>query len=79
MPNAPCEVCGNVYDKAFQVVLEEGAHTYDTFECAISALAPKCAHCQCRILGHGMEKDGRMYCCAHCAKVSGVTEMRDRA
>ncbi len=76
---AQCEVCRNEYDKAFQVVLEGVTHTFDSFECAIHALAPSCAHCGCRIVGHGVEADGRVFCCASCAKASGVSGLRDRA
>jgi hypothetical protein len=75
---ATCEVCGNDYDKSFEVVLQGESHTFDSFECAIHALAPRCEHCQCRIIGHGVESDGAMYCCAHCAEHSGVVGMRDR-
>jgi hypothetical protein len=61
-------------------VIAAGArHVFDSFECAIQALAPKCAHCNCRILGHGVEADGQMFCCAHCAGQSGVPGMIDRA
>jgi hypothetical protein len=74
-----CEVCGNDYDKAFQIVGPAGTHTFDSFECAIQALAPVCAHCSCRVLGHGLEKNGNIFCCAHCATESGVAELRDRA
>ena len=75
-----CETCGNEYDKAFQVTLPgDRARTFDSFECAIEALAPRCTHCNCRIIGHGVEADGRMFCCAHCAEKSGVRTMRDRA
>ncbi len=74
-----CERCGNEYDKTFDVVMAGNTHTFDSFECAISALAPKCAHCDCRIIGHGLEADGRMFCCDHCAEQSGVTKLRDRA
>jgi hypothetical protein len=74
-----CETCGNDYDKAFEIVMHGTTHTFDSFECAIEALAPRCAHCNCRILGHGMEKQARMFCCAHCANASGAREMRDRA
>ncbi|MBS1152631.1 MAG: hypothetical protein H6Q89_4329 [Myxococcaceae bacterium] len=74
-----CEVCGNDYDKAFEINIGGATHVFDSFECAIEALAPRCAHCHCRILGHGMEKQGRMFCCAHCAAASGAKEMRDRA
>jgi hypothetical protein len=74
-----CEVCGNEYDKAFQVIIQNKPHTFDSFECAIQALAPRCAHCGCRVIGHGMEKNNNVYCCAHCAVSSGAPELRDRA
>ena len=76
---ARCETCGNDYDKAFQVVKGGESHTFDSFECAIHALAPVCASCGIRIVGHGLEKAGRVYCCAHCAQAQNVTELRDRA
>ncbi|MGE0716513.1 MAG: hypothetical protein AB7P02_13820 [Alphaproteobacteria bacterium] len=76
---ARCDVCGNEYDKAFQVTMSGRSWTFDSFECAIHKLAPACAHCECRVIGHGVEKDGRIYCCAHCAADHGVTELRDRA
>jgi hypothetical protein len=77
---ARCEVCGNEYDKTISVTRAGGAaHTFDSFECAIQALAPLCAHCGCRIVGHGFEAQAKMYCCAHCARESGETGMRDRS
>jgi hypothetical protein len=75
---AQCETCGNEYDKTFEVVMGGRAHTFDSFECAIHALAPTCAHCGNRIIGHGVEADGAFYCCAHCANVEGVRGMQDR-
>jgi hypothetical protein len=63
---ARCEVCGNEYDKTITIKAEGRDHTFDSFECAIHALAPTCAHCGCRILGHAYEHDGDMFCCAHC-------------
>jgi len=73
-----CEVCGNRYDKAFQVVAQGATHTFDSFECAIQALAPTCAHCRCRVIGHGVEEGARIFCCAHCAAQSGAHGLRDR-
>ncbi len=62
-----CETCGNDYDKTFKVVRYDGSeHVYDCFECAVHALAPTCAHCGCRVIGHGIETDA-IYCCNHCA------------
>ncbi len=74
-----CESCGNDYDKAFQVLKDGQSHTFDSFECAIQKLAPVCATCGVRIVGHGLEKAGAVFCCAHCAGARGATELRDRA
>ena len=77
---AKCDTCGNDYDKSFQVTMASGkTHTFDSFECAIHMLAPACAHCDVRIVGHGLESAGRMFCCDHCATKAGVTELRDRS
>jgi hypothetical protein len=62
-----CETCGNDYDKAMSITLAGASHTFDSFECAIQKLAPTCAHCKCRIIGHGVEAKGKMFCCEHCA------------
>jgi hypothetical protein len=76
---ATCDVCGNDYDKAFRITLSDGSEgTFDSFECAVHRFAPTCEHCGCRILGHGVEADGRMFCCASCARMSGVHDLADR-
>ncbi|HKV13131.1 MAG TPA: hypothetical protein VJ725_33630 [Thermoanaerobaculia bacterium] len=75
---ATCEVCGNDYDRAFEVVMAGESHVFDSFECAIHALAPKCEHCGCRIVGHGVQAGNSIYCCAHCAEHSGETGLQDR-
>lgn len=79
MAHPSCETCGNDYDKAFQIVKDGRTHTFDSFECAIAKLAPRCAHCGLTIIGHGVEQDARIYCCAHCAKQQGADEVKDRA
>ncbi len=73
-----CEKCGNEYDKSFEVVMAGKRHVFDSFECAINVLAPTCAHCECRIIGHGVEAQGTYYCCVHCAEQSGVAGLEDR-
>ena len=78
MQQQRCETCGNEYDKAFQVTMAGKTHTFDSFECAIHALAPACAHCGCRIVGHGLEAQGKIFCCDHCAEKSGVKGLKDR-
>lgn len=64
---AKCDVCGNDYHRSFQVMAADGnAYTFDSFECAVHRLAPLCAHCGVRIIGHGLEVDAQMFCCDHC-------------
>ena len=74
-----CENCGNEYEKAFKVTMAGKDHTFDSFECAINMLAPQCSHCATRIIGHGVESDNKIFCCAHCAKAKGVHGLRDHA
>ncbi len=76
---AQCEVCGNQYDKTFEVLMAGRTHVFDSFECAIAALAPTCKHCGCKIIGHGVEANGAFYCCAHCANAGGAQGVRDRS
>ena len=73
-----CEVCGNDYDKSFEVRKNGDSHTFDSFECAIEALAPRCDNCGVRIVGHGLENGNSFFCCKHCAEASGVSGLEDR-
>jgi len=75
---AKCDVCGNEYDKAFTVTKAGRRYTFDSFECAIHALAPTCEHCGCKVIGHGVEQEDVIYCCANCAKQAGVEGLKDR-
>jgi nitrite reductase/ring-hydroxylating ferredoxin subunit len=43
------------------------------------ALAPICPHCGVRIAGHGVEQNGEIFCCVHCAEQEGASGLRDRA
>ncbi len=76
----PCATCGNVYDKAFTLTTHDGTtHTFDSFECAIHKVAPVCGHCRCHVIGHGVESDGGIFCCVHCARHNGAAEdLKDR-
>lgn len=76
---AQCEVCGNEYEKSFEVIMEGKKHIFDSFECAIHALAPSCQHCGVRVIGHGVEAGERFFCCAHCATREGAEGVTDRA
>jgi hypothetical protein len=75
---AECEVCGNDYGMAFELRAAGVTHVFDSLECAAQKMAPICENCQCRILGHGMESEGKFFCCAHCARVQGHDRLLDR-
>lgn len=74
---AECEVCGNDYERSFEVVTAGKTHVFDSFECAIHRLAPICDNCGVKIIGHGIEGHRAYYCCANCARAEGVTEAVD--
>jgi hypothetical protein len=74
-----CECCGNEYDKCIEVTIDGETYTFDCFECAIQMLAPTCPHCDCRIIGHGVEVDGAIYCCGHCSRQQGAEGIVDNA
>jgi hypothetical protein len=69
----PCEVCGATYKQPLEITLGGKTHSFDCFECAIHALAPPCTHCKCRVIGHGVERDGMIYCSHHCSEAASTT------
>jgi hypothetical protein len=71
---ARCEVCGNEYRKALEIRYQGRVGTFDSFECAIHGMAPTCEHCGCRVIGHGVELGDRIFCCANCAQMVGISE-----
>ena len=75
---AQCEVCGNDYYLSFKVITAGNEHTFDCFECAIHKLAPVCAHCGCKVIGHGIEADHNFFCCANCARQKGISGAVDQ-
>ena len=76
---ATCETCGNDYEDSFRIILKDRSYDFDSFECAIHALAPACEHCGCRVLGHGVQFDDTIFCCVHCAVAAGATGLTDHA
>ncbi|MGQ0815853.1 MAG: hypothetical protein ACT4O1_15590 [Gemmatimonadota bacterium] len=72
-----CEVCGNDYARSFTVSRDGESHTFDCFECAIHSLAPDCANCGIKVVGHGVEQGTVVFCCAHCARATGVSGLKD--
>jgi hypothetical protein len=67
----------SVASKICCIFMKGTTHVFDSFECAIRALAPTCAHCGTHIVGHGLENSGMFFCCKHCAEKKGVSGLRD--
>ena len=74
---AQCEVCGNDYYLAFEVITAGKTHVFDSFECAIHKLAPVCANCGVKVIGHGVEGNETFFCGAYCARQKGVEGVDD--
>ena len=73
-----CQVCHNEYENCFTVQIKGKQFDFDSFECAIHALAPRCHHCGCTIIGHGVEANAIIYCGAHCARSEGHKNLKDQ-
>jgi Rieske Fe-S protein len=72
-------MCGNDYDKTMEISLGGTTHVFDSFECAIHVMAPRCDHCGCSVIGHGLQAGEHFFCCAHCAREQGISALTDRA
>jgi hypothetical protein len=74
-----CDNCGNAYKNPFKLTLKAQDYFFDSFECAIQKLAPHCLNCDTRIIGHGLESGGEIFCCAGCARAQGVLDLIDHS
>jgi hypothetical protein len=67
--NTPvCETCGSERMNPLLVTMDGVTHAFDTFECAIERLAPRCRACGRHVIGHGVRGHGAVYCCERCAQ-----------
>lgn len=66
-----CDVCGNVYAHTFRVICADGREgVFDCMECAIERIAPRCPHCDCRVIGKGIASADVIFCSEHCARAA---------
>lgn len=59
---ARCEVCGKNEDRCFDVHLGGERHVFDSFECVIRGLMPKCSICGCLMASPGIAVESIMVC-----------------
>ena len=72
--NVCCEVCGKIDGPCFEVRLGGVRHVFDSFECAMNALSPRCGYCGCRIHGHSIVLGRKVFCSYQCANDDNVRE-----
>ena len=73
--SSSCEVCGNNQDHCFEVHLGGERHVFDSFECAIRGLLPKCDLCGGLILGPGIQIENTQVCSYMCASLYSTQEI----
>lgn len=71
-----CDSCGNPDGNLFTIIRDAETRTFDSFECAIHVMAPRCGHCGCPILGHGFTNDAGLFCCEHCGTQASTEQSK---
>ena len=75
---ASCEVCGKSGGQYFEVHLGGERHIFDSFECAIGGLMPRCSVCGGIILGPGVQDNNASSCSYLCSNLSSVRDYEPR-
>jgi hypothetical protein len=65
-----CDHCGRDSARTFELIREGTNWTFDSFQCAIEAVAPRCAQCDALIVGHPIEQGALLYCSIHCVALA---------
>jgi hypothetical protein len=63
-----CMNCGLNIEKDYILYINGTEFTFDSFECAINFVAPRCTHCNSIILGRGTKQSDDIFCSPQCRK-----------
>ena len=61
-----CTICDDQYGRSCRIPADDELHFMDSFECAFYTVAPRCRCCDRRIVDHGIETWGNIFCCTPC-------------
>lgn len=64
---ARCVNCGLNIEKDYILFINGTEFTFDSFECAVNFVAPRCANCNTIIMGRGVHTGGEIYCSPTCS------------
>lgn len=65
---ARCVNCGFNIEKDYILFINGTEYTFDSFECAVNFVAPRCANCNSIIMGHGIKYSDEIFCSQICSK-----------
>jgi hypothetical protein len=73
--NEKCLNCGSSIEKDYILFINGAEYSFDSFECAVNFVAPRCSHCQSVIFGTGLKDAGVMFCNTTCSEKGQIVSM----
>jgi len=67
MDDTRCLNCGENIEKDYILFINGTEYTFDSFECAVNFMAPRCTNCNSVIMGQGVHREGEIFCTKDCA------------
>lgn len=61
-----CMNCGFNIEKDYILFINGTEFTFDSFECAINFVAPRCSNCSTIVIGKGVRNGEDIYCSDSC-------------
>lgn len=65
---ARCEKCGLNIEKDYILFINGKEFTFDSYDCAVNFVAPRCAHCNSIIAHREIKHREEAYCSQYCFK-----------
>jgi len=62
-----CMNCGLNIEKDYILYINGTEFTFDSFECAINFVAPRCSNCNTIIIGRGIKYSDEIFCGQNCS------------
>ena len=70
---ARCVNCGVNIEKDYILFINGSEFTFDSFECAINFVAPRCLNCNTIVMGRGVQMGNDIFCSKECSKSENYT------
>ena len=70
-----CVNCGSNIEKDYILFINGAEFVFDSFECAVKFVAPRCAHCNSIIMGKGFSKSDELFCSVSCSNETNFSPL----